>query len=577
MALPEKLKAKRGRELATMVTLVAGIVVVICFVVSFIIDGKLESMAVKVIVLLISIVLCLGSIYFITKSILDSLMGFGRRLLLLEENGDLTSHVEKDNRGTEITALSNLLENTIKGVNDNFSEIANGLHSIANGDLSYSLKGEWKGDFERIKHTYDEISLKLRNTFSEINSATGQVNDGSRQVAMGAQNLSDGAAKQSESIEHLSAQIADISQKAGNNAKAAKNTAQIVEHTKEQISVCSKEMDNMLDAIDGINRSSDEIGKIIKTIDDIAFQTNILALNAAVEAARAGEAGKGFAVVADEVRNLAAKSTEAASQTTVLIEGSVASVKKGTEYAEKTAAILNGIVKSAADIANEVDTILAASTVQSEAITEITEGMSSISAVIQNNTATAEESAAASEELSGQSTHLKEMIGYFKFDKKDIGYMTDRRIAEKKAVSAQPTTAAPKSAAAKPSVTAAKPAATKPSVTAAKPAAAKPSVTAPKPAAAKPSMTTAKPAAAKPSVTASKPAAAKASITDAKSSAVKPVFNADELPKPSVPSLSNSKSSAKNDTFVPIDFTRHVPDKIVLDDDDEFINVNSKY
>jgi len=247
-----------------------------------------------------------------------------------------------------------------------------------------------------------------------MSQSSEQVSSGSEQVSNGAQALAQGATEQASSIEELSATITEIASNVKLNATSAADASIKVNHVSSELDVSNQNMQDMIAAMSKISDSSSQIGKIIKAIEDIAFQTNILALNAAVEAARAGAAGKGFAVVADEVRNLASKSAEAANNTTALIENSIKEVENGTKIADQTATALKKVVLEATAVSNTVTLISQASNEQANSINQITLGVDQISSVVQTNSATAEESAAASEELSGQAQILKSLVGKFK-------------------------------------------------------------------------------------------------------------------------------------------------------------------
>ncbi len=312
-----------------------------------------------------------------------------------------------------------------------FGEMAASLQSIIS-DVGYLLDEMAKGNFrvnsrqeEKYVGEYHNILLAMRginrnlsNTLTEIDTAASQVSAGSDQVSAGAQALSQGAAEQASSVEELSATLLEISQHVGENAKNATLASRLSNEAGTGVKESNSHMDALMAAMNEIAGTSAEIGKIIKTIDDIAFQTNILALNAAVEAARAGAAGKGFAVVADEVRNLAGKCAEAAKNTTVLIEGEIGAVENGARHASETADSLRAVVAKSAMVDKTIQQIAKASEEQSHAITQITAGVEQISAVVQTNSATAEESAAASEELSGQAQMMKHLVGQFRLREK---------------------------------------------------------------------------------------------------------------------------------------------------------------
>lgn len=307
-----------------------------------------------------------------------------------------------------------VLKSIINKIKHPIKDLVETSKSMAEGDLTVTFKKYDEDELGELSDALNNVSNNIRNIMSEISSVANQVNLGAREISNSSQVLSEGATEQASAIEELTASVEQITEQTELNAGNAEKVKDFMETTKVNAIDGNEQMNKLLNATEDLKKSSVDIGNVIKTIDSIAFQTNILALNAAVEAARAGVHGKGFAVVADEVRNLAVRSAAAVQETTVLIENSIEKTNIGVDMALETAKSLEKIVTDVSEAANLITEIAGASNQQAASVQQINIGLGQVSEVIQTTSATSEECTAASQELASQADVLKEQIGKFK-------------------------------------------------------------------------------------------------------------------------------------------------------------------
>ena len=376
--------------------------------------GTYFAIVINLIVIAASILASIVVALKLSGNISRPMRACAERMKLLVE-GDLKSPVPQTTGKDETAELTRSTAEMVTGLNTIINDISYLLTEMANQnfDIQSSHRDSYVGGFQSILVSMRTLKIELSNTMRQIDNAASQVSSASTQVSTGAQTLSQGSIEQASAVEELAATIADISDSSRKTAAAAEEAGQYVGQAGAPLGTSVEYVKELNTAMEKISRSSDEISRIISTIESIAFQTNILALNAAVEAARAGSSGKGFAVVADEVRNLASKSDEAAKATKELIESSIVSVNEGSQAVNNVTEALERTSVLAGNVTSQMDIVVQAVESQTTAIAQVTEGIDQISSVVQTNSATAQESAAASEELSAEANGLKQLVDRF--------------------------------------------------------------------------------------------------------------------------------------------------------------------
>lgn len=373
--------------------------------------SRLKSMMVAALVIVV--VLQLINLIFVRLRILSPVIAVRDQMGEIAE-GNLSAEFRLQPNTSEIGMLVESIYSTKRELKNYIKDINDILAQMAQGNMDLSVNNEYKGEFIPIRDAMIQILDALNNALYQINLTAEQVSSEAKRMAGDAQILSSGAVKQASAVEELSSSIKEIAEEVEHTSKDADNAQSFSLDAMKQLQISNQKMEELTVAIEDISKASNQIGGIIKTIEDIASQTNILALNAAVEAARAGEAGKGFAVVADEVQNLATKSSVSAKSITELIENSLRLVKHGTSLSEDTTRALEGVVSGAKKVTEMVDRIAESAMQQSQSLQQVTLGMNQISEVVQMNASTAEKSASSANELYGQAEELKNSVHKFK-------------------------------------------------------------------------------------------------------------------------------------------------------------------
>ncbi len=362
--------------------------------------------------LALALICLISLVFYVLRHVVRPIIRITRNAMPLQEGRlDLDLHYSSSN---ELGALAATLEKSMGQIHSYVRDINRIMGELSDGNFDVGTSTDYIGDFRSIEESITSFTSTMSQAIGHINQAEHRVSDNAEQLSSGAQSLAQGATEQASAVEELYATLDDLSKSAEKNVQAASAAQENARLTGEQVSISGEQMKQMVVAMADITDASQQIGKIISTIEDIAFQTNILALNAAVEAARAGTAGKGFAVVSSEVRSLAARSDQAAKATKELIENSVQAAERGSkivgEVSQTLAKTLELVVRSNQDIGVIAEAIHG----EAESIAQVTEGIGQISAVVQTNSASSEESAAVSTELFEQVRFLQDQTNRFR-------------------------------------------------------------------------------------------------------------------------------------------------------------------
>ncbi len=373
--------------------------------------------------LLLVCILLMGSIRSTQKRIL-------RPLVIIRDQmgeiacGNLSAEFPLEPDTSEIGMLVNAIHETKRELKTYIHDIDSKLAQMADGKMDLSIDLEYRGEFMPIQKAMRQILDALNNALSQINVTAEQVSASSERMASSAQVLSQGAMEQSATIEALASNVQDLAHQVNNTSVDAENAQTCSNEAAGSLMVCDQKLRTLISAMQDISNAASQIGGIIKTIEDISFQTNILALNASVEAARAGEAGKGFAVVANEVQSLANKSAEAAQNTSNLIENSLRMIKQGTALTTDTANSMDEVMVGAKKATELIGQIAESAVQQAQSLNQLNSGMDQISIVVQTNSTTAEESAQSAQELYSQAAELKRAVQHFQLrDQLAVGRM----------------------------------------------------------------------------------------------------------------------------------------------------------